>query len=75
MRTWTGQEVRTLIRMYPDYPAKVVGHFLDRPEYSVYNMAQKLGLEKSQEFLSSPRAGLIQKGLAERGKPYRFDED
>ncbi len=49
MRTWTGIELRYLIRMYPVYPAKVIGHFLDRPEYSVYNKATEMGLEKSDD--------------------------
>lgn len=61
-RFWTPAEVEKLTREYPDRQTAVLAAQMNRTERSVYQMAEKLGLMKSEAYLSSVESGRIQRG-------------
>jgi hypothetical protein len=68
---WSARELATLRAKYPDLTAAAVAKLLRRPVCAIYNMAFKLGLEKSATFKKSARSGRLGK-LNALGAPFRF---
>lgn len=53
-RYWTAAEIRKLRRLYPNMENVALGERMRRSWSAVQNMAVKLGLKKSPEFMASP---------------------
>lgn len=53
-RYWTTTEVRELSRLYPGMENAAIGKIIGRSRSAVQQMAGKLGLAKSAEFLAGP---------------------
>lgn len=58
-RFWTMRELAELRRRYPHEPTTGIARELGRSVAATYNMAGKLGLVKSVEYLASPAAHRI----------------
>lgn len=56
-RFWTDAEIEAVRAGYPDAVTAALASQLGRSVSSVYQLAQKLGLHKSQAFLDSPASG------------------
>lgn len=67
-RFWTDTERAELTRRYPSEKTPVIARDLSRPLSSVYDMANKLGLKKSPEYMSEIHGETIR----EAGKSRRF---
>jgi hypothetical protein len=61
-RYWTMEELFRLEELYPECRTDQVASEFGRGLCSVYNMAQILGLAKSQTFLDSEESGRLHKG-------------
>jgi hypothetical protein len=61
-KTWSPDERALLKRDYSNTSTSVLAAQMDRTERSVYQMADKLGLKKSAEYLASVESGRIQRG-------------
>ncbi len=61
-RFWTPAELRRLTEAYPDTPTADIARELGRTTTTVYNMAGKLGLKKSEAYLASPAACRLRRG-------------
>lgn len=59
---WSPESLDMLRSLYPFNTAEVVGEIMGRKIGAVYQMAAKLGLRKSTEFLASDRSGRIARG-------------
>jgi hypothetical protein len=68
---WRSNEEALLRELYPDTPTKDIAAQLSRSLSTVYQQAQKLGLEKSEAYLASPAACRLRRG-DNVGAPYRF---
>lgn len=66
-RFWLASDQAMLAEMYSDLPTSQVAAALDRDVSSVYRMAAKLGLKKSESFLDSPESGRLRKGQTRPG--------
>lgn len=66
-RTWSDADLKRLTELYPARPTAEVARTLDRSVVSVYGTAFRLGLSKSQDFLSSPESGRLRKGETRPG--------
>ncbi len=66
-RAWTPDEIETVRINYADWPTHLIATLLGRKEFSVYQMANKLGLRKSAEYLNSPSAGRLRPGHNQGG--------
>lgn len=66
---WTPAEEAVVRKFYADAPTKVIAAALSRSATSVYQLAQRLGLKKSDTYLSSPEAGRFD---GTRGEACRF---
>lgn len=53
-RYWTAAEIRKLRRLYPNMENGALGERFGRSWSAIQNMAVKLGLRKSPEFMASP---------------------
>lgn len=62
-RFWTPAEIALLRSMYPECTGKDVAAWLDCTESRVFQMAKKLGIDKSAEFLASDASGRVRRGL------------
>ncbi len=71
-RPWLKSELELLRAEYPNELTYKTAKKLGRPMSTVYNRAQRIGLEKSAAFKASPASGRIHKGHAERGVATRF---
>lgn len=69
-RAWSDFELAVMRMHYPNTIAGDLAELFNRPVYSVYAKAKKLGLEKSPEFLASPASGRT--GHDERGQGGQF---
>lgn len=58
-RPWTARELAALRRRYPNEPTTQLARDIGRSLLATYNMADKLGLAKSAEYLMSPAAHRI----------------
>lgn len=56
-KPWNEQDLEQLHLLYPDETASTIANKLCRPISSVYRMAAKLGLKKSEAFLNSEKSG------------------
>lgn len=56
---WTSWETDALTKLYPDHTAKAISLILDRSLPSVYGMAGKLSLKKSEAFFADPASGRL----------------
>lgn len=72
-RPWTSAEKRRLRKLYPNTSTKAIAEELGHPVSSVYGMATKLGLTKSDEYLASPAACRLRRG-DNVGKSTRFQK-
>lgn len=70
-RFWTDAEVARLRDLYPSTPTVQIAADLGRSISTVYNMAAKLGLKKSAEYLASPAACRLRRG-DNIGAEFRF---
>jgi len=52
-RKWIDKERQVLIDKYADTPSKELSKILNKPLFSLYNQANKLGLKKDQEYLKA----------------------
>lgn len=68
-KPWTKIEEAIVRKFYADAPTKVIAAALSRPEPAVYQLARRLGLRKSEAYLSSPGSGRLD-GV--RGSACRF---
>jgi hypothetical protein len=64
---WTDAQLAVLRQFYPDLPAANLAQVLGRPVGSVYQMAAKLGLSKSEAFNQSDASGRTQRGKTNPG--------
>lgn len=60
--TFSQEEIDVLAMTYPHVPTAWIAEAMGRPIRSIYYMARKLGLAKTEAFLESELAGRIQKG-------------
>jgi hypothetical protein len=70
-RPWTPAELQHLLRDYPDTPTAELAERLGRTVTQVHGKAWRLGLRKSDAFLTSPASGRIEPGDT-RGVSGRF---
>ena len=70
-KPWTDKEVETLRRLYPDVLCKEIARQMGRCITSIYGMANKLELHKSEAFKESEYSGRITKLLI-KGAEYRY---
>ena len=68
---YTEDEKAEITRLYPHHPTKEVARFLGMPVTSVYNIANRLGLKKSPEYLKVLRNEMSRQ-LADSGTAHRF---
>lgn len=61
-RHWSPEEEDIMRRHYPVTPTKKIAAALGRNERQVFNKAYSMGLEKSQEYLSSANACRFRRG-------------
>lgn len=61
-RFWTAEEDAQVRALYPDTPTAELARRLNRRLSSVYQRAQKLGVEKSAAYLASPAACRLRRG-------------
>lgn len=61
-KPWSPEDRALLERQYSNTPTSTLAAQMDRTERSVYQMADKLGLRKSAEYLASVDSGRIQRG-------------
>lgn len=61
-RLFTASEIAYVCEHFANTQTKKIAKALDRTEYAVSNLALRLGLKKSNEYLQTPDAGRIQKG-------------
>ncbi|MFN4360499.1 MAG: HNH endonuclease [Hylemonella sp.] len=59
---WMASELQLLQEIYPDVPSQDVAALLARPLQSIYRMAKKLGVEKSEAFKASVYSGRVLRG-------------
>ncbi|MDQ6477832.1 HNH endonuclease signature motif containing protein [Dyadobacter sp. LHD-138] len=69
-RIWTDAEVEIFKRIYPDQSSADIAAVFGKSLNQVYNLAQELGVKKSEEYLKSTQSGRIVGG--DLGIPYRF---
>ena len=62
---WTKDEIEAIRARYPDEPTSKLAAEFDRHEKSIYNLAKRLGLKKSEAFLQSANSGRIQRGRSD----------
>jgi len=70
-RLWTAVDNDELVRRFPGEATALIAQALGRTVAATFNQAKKLGLKKSEEYLSSPAAGRIQPG-GNKGVSGRF---
>ncbi len=70
-RFWSGEERARLVKLYADRPTIKVANLLDRSLAATYGMAQKLGVEKTGEYLHSEESSRLRKGST-IGAAFRF---
>lgn len=70
-RRWNDAELAIIRERYADTPTAELAREFNRPVYSVYNAAERLGLNKSAEFMASPAACRLRRG-DQVGKAYRY---
>ncbi len=68
---WTLTDIETLTRLYPDTLTRDIATRLNRPIASLYSMAQKLGLRKSDTFFAGPNSGRITKARSDADRARR----
>ncbi len=68
-KKWTEVQEAAVRKFYANAPTKVIAAAVGRSESSVYQLAQRLGLKKSDTYLSSPEAGRFD---GTRGEACRF---
>lgn len=59
---WTDDQVKALVRLYPDTPAAEIAAQLGVTVQRVYSKAESLGLKKSAAYLASPAACRLRRG-------------
>lgn len=70
-RPWTKAEQRIVRAKYPHTPTRDLVRLFKRPAYQVYQLAARLGLRKTAEYMASPAACRLRRG-DNVGAPYRF---
>lgn len=74
-RFWSKADIATVAALYPSRPTKEIAARLNRSILSVYQLAQKLGIKKSAEFLASEESGILRKGQTRpEGVPHQFQK-
>lgn len=63
-KPFTPQEIKILVKDYPNKSTIKIAEQLGRHIFSVYNKAFSLNLKKTKEYLSSPESGRHQKGVS-----------
>lgn len=70
---YTEGEKAEITRLYPHCSTKEIARFLGMPVTSVYNIANRLGLKKSPEYLKVLRNEMSRQ-LADSGTAHRFSK-
>lgn len=70
-RPWTARELSALRRRYPHEPTAQLARDIGRSVSATYNMVDRLGLCKTDEYLASPAACRLRRGDSV-GREYRF---
>src|SRR5437868_4059231 len=68
---WTPAEIAQFTAQYPHMKTRLIAVMLGTDEKRCYNLAKRLGLEKSPEYLASPAACRLRRGDAV-GAAFRF---
>jgi hypothetical protein len=61
-KCWTDEDIAILTSRYPDAPTIEIAKLLGRKVHHIYAKAKKLGVCKSEAFLSSPASGRLRDG-------------
>lgn len=61
-KPWTEPELAVLCKYYSDTPTHVIAQALGKSIDQVYRKAHRLGLKKSEAFMSGPHAGRLRQG-------------
>lgn len=69
-RPWTDQDKEVVRLFYANTPTSDIAAALGRSVGQVYNIAQKLGLHKSEDYLASPASGRLD-GVRGNGSRFR----
>lgn len=70
-RFWTADEDETIRINYPNWPAWLIAHLLNRSERGVYMRANQLGLKKADDFFATLYSGRLRQDDP-RGAATRF---
>lgn len=62
---WSQDEIDIIRARYPDEPTSKLAAELGRAERSIYSIANRLGIKKSDLFLKSVISGRIQRGISD----------
>jgi hypothetical protein len=73
-RRWTPEELQVLRLHYPDGSTNAIAAFLDRRIFTVYQMAGKLGLSKTEAFHANAHLSGRFDNLSRGGEPFRFQK-
>lgn len=71
IKRFNAQEIEYVRANYADTLTRKIAAHLNRNEFCIYGLANRLGLEKSESFLNSTQSGRLTK-LSEAGRAYRF---
>jgi hypothetical protein len=71
-KIWLPEDIKYLIGNYSNTRNDILCDVLARPLHSIYSMAHKLKLSKSEEYLELNKCGRFYKGIANNGIQYRF---
>ena len=58
----TSEEVKEILRMYPDTPTLEIARRYGKSKQTIYKTASRYGVTKSQSFMESENSGRIRKG-------------
>lgn len=61
-KPWTPEQLAELARRYPHEPTAAIAADLGMTVTACYQLAQKLGIKKTQDYLSGPHASRLQPG-------------
>jgi hypothetical protein len=61
-RTYTQEQLDQIRQRYPNEETKVISESMGIKVASIYNLAYKLGLKKTEEYFMTPESGRLMKG-------------
>src|SRR6476646_10128764 len=72
-RPWTDDEIETVRINYPNWPAWLIAHLINRSERAVYMQADAMGLKKADDFFATLYSGRLCQDDP-RGRGTRFQK-